>query len=207
MAGDRRARFQVTNRSEIEVIREMFIDRQYELDGINPRVIIDLGSNIGASLAYFRSRYPAARIVGLEPDPSTFPRLQRAVARMPGVSVYPWAVSDQTGRQRFARAAQSWASSLAPHGDVEVKTSTLPDLIAEFGLKEVDLLKLDVEGVEWAMFEHPGAFAGCRVIVGELHLNAVDQTVERAKRALAGFDVEIVSRQSDRANFVAKARF
>ena len=42
--------------------------------------IVDLGSNVGGSILYFASRYPAARIYGVELDPETCRKLQANVA-------------------------------------------------------------------------------------------------------------------------------
>ncbi len=36
----------------------------------DPRVIIDLGANIGATMALLATTYPRARIIGVEPDPA-----------------------------------------------------------------------------------------------------------------------------------------
>lgn len=70
-------RFAAANVSEIQVVNEMFVENQYELpDEINPCLIVDLGSNCGASIAFFRATYPNARLIGCEPDPDTFDRLR-----------------------------------------------------------------------------------------------------------------------------------
>lgn len=46
-----------------------------------PRTIVDLGSNIGLSILYFRLRFPRARIIGVEPNPLAFELLRRNVGR------------------------------------------------------------------------------------------------------------------------------
>ena len=155
-------------------------------------VIIDLGSNIGASIAFFHATYPDARIVGLEPDPETFRRLLGSVAPIPQVQVLPLAVSDHIGDASFRPDTQSWASALGDGaGSITVRTITLPDLLAAVGVESVDLLKLDVEGAEWLMFDSHGSFDACGTIVGELHLDAADQTVTRAEEALTAFAVTV----------------
>src|SRR4051812_17376934 len=54
---------------------------------LQPEVILDIGSNIGASILYFHQRFPAARIIGFEPHPETFAILQKNVAGLESVSV------------------------------------------------------------------------------------------------------------------------
>jgi FkbM family methyltransferase len=197
------------NRSEVEVAREMLLDEQYLLDGIDPAVIVDLGSNVGASIMFFRVRYPRARIVGLEPDPRTFERLWHSVSHVPGVEVYPWAVADRTGKVPFRQVEQSWESALyLGDGDaatVEVDAVSLTELLSRLEIGEVDLLKLDVEGAEWLIFDQESALMRCKAIVGELHLDAPDQTGQRALAALRDFDVVLdASRTASRVNFIAR---
>src|SRR4029077_5376180 len=55
---------------------------------LNPEVILDIGSNIGASILYFRNRFPNASILGFEPHPDTFAVLKQNVSDLPQVSVF-----------------------------------------------------------------------------------------------------------------------
>jgi hypothetical protein len=52
--------------SDMEVYRAIFIEREYDTveAGADPKLILDLGANIGASAAYFLSRFPRAVVVG-----------------------------------------------------------------------------------------------------------------------------------------------
>ncbi len=200
-------RLKVANQSEIEVAREMFLEEQYLIPGIDPKLILDLGSNIGASIMFFRAQYPSARIIGLEPDPDTFQRLTANVAPMADVNVYPWAAEGQSGHVGFVQSRQSWESAIARDGDaytVKVEAVSLRDIFARLRIGHVDLLKLDIQGSEWSIFNDPSAFATCDTIVGELHLDRSDQTVERAQQALSGFALATSARSAGLVNFVAR---
>lgn len=203
-----RFRLSVTNRSEIEVIKEMLVQEQYALPGIAaPSLILDLGSNIGASIAFFHGRYPEARIVGLEPDPSTFGRLASSVAGLRNVEVHPWAIARRTGPLPFRQDAQSWGSSLvatAEGGSIEVEAVSLGDLLTRLDLRQVDLLKLDVEGTEWQLFDDPAPLAAFDTVVGELHFQQPGQSSDRARGALREFDVQMTARTDTHVNFVAR---
>jgi FkbM family methyltransferase len=200
-------RLKVANRSEIDVAREMFLEEQYLIPGIDPKLILDLGSNIGASIMFFRAQYPSARILGLEPDPDTFQRLAATVAPVSDVNVYPWAAYGQSGHVGFVQERQSWDSAIASDGEaytVKVEAVSLRDIFARLGIEHVDLLKFDIQGSEWSIFNDPSAFAACDTIVGELHLDRPDQTVERAQQALSGFMLTISERSAGLVNFVAR---
>jgi FkbM family methyltransferase len=199
--------FAARSRSDVQVLKEMFLERQYAIDGIEPATILDLGSNIGASIAFFRATYPSVRIIGIEPDPTTFERLEACMRTLSGVYIYPWAIADCSGRLPFLQAPQSWESALVAEREaasLDVEAVTLSDLASRLGMEQIDLLKLDVEGAEWLMFNQPSAFDACKTIVGELHLGQSDQTIERATAALANFHVSITRRAGRRANFVAR---
>src|SRR5205814_2260980 len=55
---------------------------------LQPEVILDIGSNIGASILFFHEQFPAARIYGFEPHPETFRVLQKNVGSLPSVEVF-----------------------------------------------------------------------------------------------------------------------
>src|SRR5438046_10692668 len=82
--------------SDEKVIRQIFIDRHYELrrlkraaelmdyaarqgaGGLRP-LVVDAGANIGASAIHFVANVPAARVVAIEPDRANFELLSRNV--------------------------------------------------------------------------------------------------------------------------------
>jgi FkbM family methyltransferase len=207
--GGRRFDLAVADRSEVSVVHEMLVEQQYAFAGGRaPGLILDLGSNVGASIAFFRTNYPEARIIGLEPDPSTFGRLQRSVGGLAGVEIHPWAIAGRSGRLPFQQASDSWGSALAAAGSasLEVEALSLRDLTKRLDVRRIDLCKLDVEGAEWAMFEDPDALSACSIVIGELHLDDQDRTCERAIRALGDFDVSITARTQTHANFIARRR-
>ena len=47
------------------------------LRGVNPATIVDAGAYTGFSAIYFAEKYPAAKVLALEPDPSNFALLVR----------------------------------------------------------------------------------------------------------------------------------
>ena len=60
--------------SDLEVIRQVFVEKQYECVGSenDVKTIVDCGANIGCTSFYFLHRYPNARIIAVEPDSLNF---------------------------------------------------------------------------------------------------------------------------------------
>ena len=60
--------------------KDTFIKRIYDFKAVRTDpLIIDGGSNIGMSILYFKRIYPAARIIGFEPDSVIFRILRENV--------------------------------------------------------------------------------------------------------------------------------
>ena len=72
------------------------------LPPIQPKVIYDLGANIGIASLYFSSLFPAAIVYGFEPLPENLEVCTQNYQGLPKPSqVFPWAVGAQTGTAVF----------------------------------------------------------------------------------------------------------
>ena len=163
----------VSDASEMLTLKELLLEHEYELSGLgNPRVVLDLGANIGIATLMFRVRYPHARVVAVEPDPRTFEKLVRNVSADPRVITVNAAVTADPGEVAFVSDPMSWASRLAQPGEQGARSLpgvTLDELADRYGVGEGDLIKIDIEGAEHIVL--PGASCLSRVatLIGEVH--------------------------------------
>ena len=152
----------------------------YVPPAIRPRTILDIGSNIGASIIYFHHRFPDAKIFGFEPHPDTFRILKQNVADLPGVTVFKYGLG--ASQQRLAVRADKvnygafntrgrFKDRGAPAAPVECEVRRLDEVLRELGITQVDLLKIDCEGAEGDVFSTlPDEILNqCQWIVGEFH--------------------------------------
>lgn len=186
--------FTVKDRADFEILREIISDESYALSGpLQPRTIVDLGSNVGSSVLYFHLRYPEARIVGVEPSPVSFRQLQRNVGSLPGVEILPRAVAGRDGSMPFHVSPHGLASSLSPlEGDFEVTTvqvNSLDRLLQELSIDGLDVLKIDIEGAEWEVLSSFRGLDRVQTVIGELHMDMIEQSWEEFFRLLEGFEV------------------
>jgi FkbM family methyltransferase len=191
-------RWAVADMSELEALAEVLGDESYAVSAaLAPRTIVDLGSHVGSSILYFRCRYPEARIVGVEAHPKVFARLRRNVGDLPGVELLNVAVGARDGRTRFYPSRRTWGSTGRADvgGDVviDVEQRSLDSLLGELAVDHVDLLKIDIEGMEYeTLAAWSGLQARVGAIVGEFH--AFIPAVAPQERAffalLEGFEVE-----------------
>jgi len=152
----------------------------YVPPALGPKTILDIGSNIGASIIYFHRQFPDAKILGFEPHPDTFRILQKNVAHLPGVTVFNYGLG-ATSQRIAARADEVNFGAFNTRGDfkdrghpavpVECEVRRLDDVLRELGIAQVDLIKIDCEGAEADVFSTlPDEILNqCSWIVGEFH--------------------------------------
>jgi len=190
----RTGRMTVRDTTDLATVGEVLRDELYDVPGLDDvHEIVDLGSHIGTAITYFRHRYPAARIHGLEPDPGTFAALQANAGGLEGVTLDRRAISGSTGRSTFFCSENSLASSLVARrgSPVTVATVSLDELMGELGLERIDLLKLDVEGAEYDVLASCTRLEDVRAIAGELHPGLVSRTPEEFFALLDGFEISV----------------
>ena len=151
--------------------------------GLEPKVILDIGSNIGTSILFFHELFPAARIYGFEPHPETFRILQMNVAAIPSVEVFNYALGaiDQKISLSFDGvdfsgfgAKDAASSSLGTITTIECEARHAGKVMKKLGLERIDLIKIDCEGAEYDVLSAlpDEMLRGCQWIVGEMHDNS-----------------------------------
>lgn len=185
--------FTVVDRADYVILDEVLVDGAYEIPEVTePRTILDLGANVGASVAFFALRYPEAKIYACEPSPAVFDRLETNVGALEGVTLRRTAVADHSGTLAFRVSDESLMSSLDPRTpgrEVAVEARTLDDLLSELGVSELDLLKIDVEGAEYGVLSTFSGLERTRAVVGEVHLDLMEQDLDEFFALFDGFEV------------------
>lgn len=170
-----------------------------------PRRVLDLGANIGATVAHYHHLWPDAKIVAVEldrenadilalnaPDPSIH-KITASVTGPGGWGYYDTSISDQ----------QSYwvqmGADHAVHGAGWVNGNSFIRAIYSYTLRQVinmtaygddpvvDFVKMDVEGAEWDIFESGGQWVALvRHLLVELHPTheAPYETDELVRRAV-----------------------
>lgn len=138
------------------LVKEIFVDEVYALKNkTQVSNILDFGSNIGLSVAYFKMRFSDAAIEAYEPDKNSFELLQKnnRENNWKEVSVYQEAVSDRNGIL-FAADVEEKASvnsQFLEEGKDENSKVASKD-ISEILNRNFDIIKMDIEGGEWKLF-------------------------------------------------------
>lgn len=154
-------KFSFINKQDFEFhYNQAFILKVYNFVTQNPApFIIDCGSNIGLTILHFKKNYPKATIIGFEPNPISFKLLSKNIKQnnFKNVTLYNhalfkreekinlyvtrdpnlrWATADSTVKTK-------WYDPKV-YKTIKVSARKLSPFIKE----KVDLLKMDIEGVE-----------------------------------------------------------
>jgi FkbM family methyltransferase len=166
----------------------------FELDA--PRVVWDLGSNIGLTVAHYACLYPTARVIGVEPDAEN--------AKLAVGNIQPWrerctilecAVWDEDAEVAFQRrrgeefAGRVLDGETPSSDDGNVRARSLMALLERE--PTVDLLKMDIEGAEQKVLRRNTEWAAkVRHVIVEVHEPyTVDECMDDLERL--GFSTSV----------------
>jgi FkbM family methyltransferase len=146
--------------TDVRVVYELFTTKELEMPWPlkqSPRSIIDGGANVGYATMAFKNRWPAAYVLGVEPDHENFAILEKNCQGLSKVALVMcgiWGSQCSLGA-RLDSTKSAWGLQFEPvpdgtTGSIRARTvSSLIDLLPE---KHCDLLKLDIEGAESDVF-------------------------------------------------------
>lgn len=148
------------------------------------KTVIDLGATTGEFSLWV---YPQAdKIYAIEADENVFPHLLQNVQELPKIIPHYFAIAGENGIRRITLRNFGGSSIVNTEAiDIhEVKTMTLASFLDKNKIKQVDCLKIDVEGAEKEIFEaedFPEVADRIKYIIGEPHKNfeAIKKTLNK----------------------------
>ena len=121
-------------------------------------ILFDIGANHGSYALYLSRLAAGAKIYAFEPHPATFAFLDKRMENVGSVEVVNAAMADKPGEMKLydfrsedgstqaslsASAVALYSADLVEH---TVNCTTVDAFMEKFGLKRIDLLKIDTEG-------------------------------------------------------------
>ncbi|WP_024800282.1 FkbM family methyltransferase [Nocardia sp. BMG51109] len=197
------------NQSDLTVLREVFAHRCYDLPAEHAgpmHTIVDLGANAGLASAYLSARHRPTTLIAVEPLAENLTVLRHnaacagtrwiiepcAAAPSPGsldfhISGY-WCTAsavEAVGRYRLTQPHR--IEQAMPRPPVTVAADTVDAILARHNIDRVDLMKIDIEGGEFALLaDHPAWLRRVDRIVIEIHDKYIDGAPVRAALTAAG---------------------
>lgn len=167
--------------SDIDVFSQIFLREEYRLsrkiDLSDINFIVDCGANIGLSALYFSKVFSKAKVIAVELEKNNFELLKKNVAGNSSiVPLHAGVWSENTllkipnlGDNNWEFKAEKSNGNLGQTQDVE--GITIQSIIEKFELPHIDILKIDVEGAEYELFDSNADFflTKTRILIIELH--------------------------------------
>jgi FkbM family methyltransferase len=128
-------------------------------------VVVDFGAGLGDEIIDLSRTAPDIRYIAVEIQPWVYECLCLTLAQLPAGYV-PCGLA--VGSQAVVRIAPTVAgldASITEEGPVPVEGVTWPEFAARYGIDQVDLLKMNVEGAEADLLDHIDLGQVKRIIV------------------------------------------
>lgn len=150
---------------DVGVWDEVFISGEYAAPSTAsapPEYIIDAGANIGLTSIFYAIAFPEATIIAIEPAEENWDLLQSNARAYPQIKPTLAALWPTTTRVNIANPTDASVSFFCSEttGDGTVQTVTVPGLMQRHDMPHVDILKVDVEGAEKAIFSAAAPWIG-----------------------------------------------
>jgi FkbM family methyltransferase len=142
--------FEIAENGEAGVLRSL------GREGI--RTVFDVGANVGDWSLEAARMFPTASVHAFEPVPDTFAVLAGSAKRETRVTAHPYGLSEDDGIAEFTYygAENSFLSTMAtavhdhlPSSRLSIQLRRGDDVMRELSTPIIDLLKIDVEGMEY----------------------------------------------------------
>ncbi len=146
----------MSNEELIHSLQEIFIENIYKFNSNTKKpLIIDCGAHIGMSILYFKQQYPDSTVLAFEPDSNNFELLQKNIIEwsFDNVKLFQnpvWNSNDEiTFQASGAMGGKISGKSENSESNIRLKAVRLSEVLD----KEVDFLKIDIEGVEYEVIK------------------------------------------------------
>lgn len=146
------------NTSDVKTFDKVFLEDEYDFKPKHPpRYIIDAGANIGAASVYLAHLYPTAQIISLEPEKSNFEILIKNTENYKNISCLnkalwyinePLTIKNPEANKESFEIQQNNMST----GENIVESTTINQLLMDYNISNIDILKIDIEGSEKEVF-------------------------------------------------------
>jgi FkbM family methyltransferase len=145
------------------IFEQIFCEQQYNYPHPNPNEvswIIDAGANIGLAAIYFTTKFPNAKIISIEPNLSNFELLQKNTKNYKNIICLNAALWHQEEILSISNLDELSAGfviepNLNPlEENLSIKSKSINDLMIEYKIDKISILKIDIEGSEREIFQY-----------------------------------------------------
>jgi FkbM family methyltransferase len=187
--------------SDRPTFEQVFVQKEYELPiDFSPKTMIDGGANIGLASVYFAERFPDLHIFAIEPDTSNLEMFAKNTSHYDNVEGIQSAIWNRTTQLKISNPEMdSWAFEVEETTDEDVSGFVAHSILDLMKLKkwdQIDILKLDIEGSEYQVFQadYEQWLPKVKMLIIELHEKMRPGCTQVLKDALGHYDFKTKSK-------------
>jgi FkbM family methyltransferase len=156
------------------VYREVFEEEVYKLPFFYPvKTVVDLGANIGLFSVYIKSKFPQSRVVAVEPDADNIALFRKNTQHLEGIELEEAGIWHSDTKLDINRECGHPCTFFMEENKLNgaINGVCMDTLVHKYGLSRIDLLKVDIEGGERALFSRNNAswLKRVKIIQIEIH--------------------------------------
>ena len=182
---DKRPIYYRAGTSDMTLIYEVLLKSGYKSEyylpvDFNPKVILDIGANIGITSVYLANRFPTAKIFSFEPLFENYEILKKNTENYKNIKVFNFGLGKKNETLDIFLSDDSenfGGGSFFPevggvsNRRIKCEIKNIQDTLLELDVKEIDLIKIDTEGAEFDILTSLSKkyLESVKWITGELH--------------------------------------
>ena len=192
--------------SDMTLIYEILLQSKYKSEyffpqEIDPKIIFDIGGNIGITAIYMAKLFPDAIIYAFEPLKENFEILEKNIQFYQNIKAYNFGLGSKNGNFKVYLSDDSEnfggisfypnqvGNKVEPYRLCEVEN--INDIIKNLNIESIDLIKIDTEGAEYDILTslEENILRKTSWLVGELHGNRDFELLSYLERL--GFSISL----------------
>ena len=174
-----------TSTSDMTLIYEVLLksghkSEYYLPSDFNPKVILDIGANIGITSIYLTNKFPNAKIFSFEPLLENYDILKKNTENYKNIKVFNFGLGQKDealdiflsdDSENFGGGSFFPEVGGASNSKVKCEIRNIQNTLTGLNVKEIDLIKIDTEGAEFDILTslNKKYLEGVKWITGELH--------------------------------------
>ena len=141
-----------------ETFKEIFNQNIYNIKlPIDPKLIIDAGSNTGFASLFFKIKYPKAKIISLEIETENVKMIKKNLKGYQDIEIIQKGLFNKKSFFKIEdpyHATNSFVIKEVTSGEnYDIESITIDEILNSKNEDNIDILKIDIEGAEKDLFE------------------------------------------------------
>ncbi|WP_161487286.1 FkbM family methyltransferase [Butyrivibrio hungatei] len=203
-----------SNTSDVGLLKDFFWnntyggENQYEIDFSNYNLgdvntIIDAGANIGLFSVKFSAKYPDARFFCIEPEDSNFEMLKKNTEKINAkcIKAGVWYKDCKLNVATTPLSSGNVGFIVEESDDGNgIEGTSIPSIMINNCINEIDILKMDIEGSEFNIFQHVNLvewIKKIKVLIIEVHDFYHEGGSEEIKNIMTSMGFELIKCNED----------